>query len=187
MFLLPDHRQKSPTMAQKRTLWRLCQAIMAHLDPSWSYVGPSWGYVGPPWSLGPSWSDRPILGLCWPVLGRILGQLGAMLAQLGPGLGFMLGYLDPSRPILSHKIEKRRKPQNAVKRQGRDPSLAVCKPYLGPVFTHVRPACPILALSWPMLALSWPMLALRWPYLGPCWPYVGPPTSGRGWAEVDRR
>ena len=57
MFLLPHYRKKSPKMAQKRALWRLCQAIVTHLDRSWSYVSPSWSYVGPSWSyVGPSWS-----------------------------------------------------------------------------------------------------------------------------------
>ena len=63
MFLLPDHKQKSPKMAQKRTFWRLCQAIMTQFDPSWSYVGPFWSYVGPSWPI--LW---PILELCWPIL-----------------------------------------------------------------------------------------------------------------------
>ena len=87
MFLLPEHRQKSQTMAPH---WRLCQAIMTHLDPSWSYVGPSWdyawSYVGPSWSyVGPSlelcW---PILGLCWPILGLCWPIFGLCWPVLGP-------------------------------------------------------------------------------------------------------
>ena len=84
-------------------------AMLAHLG----YVGPFWSYVGPSWGYGAMFAHlRAMLAR----LDTHLGPAWAMLGQLEPGLGFMLGYLDPSRPILSHKIQKIKKQQNAVKR-----------------------------------------------------------------------
>ena len=90
MFLFPDHRQTESKNGSKRTFWRLCQAIMTHLDPSWSYVGPvahlgamlasyvgpSWGYVEP--SCGYVGPSSCYVGPSWV---NLLAHVGPMLAH----------------------------------------------------------------------------------------------------------
>ena len=132
-----------------------------------AHLGPAWGHVGPTWTR-----FGAHVGLPWPIS----------------------AHLEP-------QDRKNKKPRKCCKTQyflgwgqGRDPSLVVCKPYLGPVFTYVRPGCPILAHVGPILAyvgatlaLSWPMLTRRWPYVGPCWPLLAFGWWDRGRAEVDQR
>ena len=106
-----------------------CRTAMPRPGGPWpDLMAPSWSYLELCW---------PILGLCWPILGAMLprlevmwAHLGAMLAHLGAMLvplgGYMLAhlgamfalldaYVGPCRPILSHKIRKRRKNAKSTK------------------------------------------------------------------------
>ena len=169
-------------MAQERPFWCLWHTIITYLDPSWSYVGPCSSYVGPSWNyLG---SSCAYIGPSWGYVDPSCGYIGPCSGYLGPSWGWVnLGLCWANLNGVSVGLPGRISTH-----------LEVNKPYLGPVFIHVRPACPILALSWPVLTLSWPMLTLRWPYFGPCWPegglslaQVGPMLAHQPQAEVGRR